>query len=74
MTKMNEENLTNAEHNLSRSFQVGLDPRVFDKKNPVSVTGPDNVVRDIKDFNEAGFQPLLLKNLVDAGFNSPTTI
>ena len=76
MMKMNEENRNNIEHSPSRSLKVRLDPRVFDRNMAVSVRGPDGVVKvkDIKDFNEAGFQPLLLKNLVEAGYNVPTTV
>ena len=72
---MNEENRNNTEHiPPSRRSQVGLDPRVFDKNTPVYVSGPDNLVKGIKDFNEACFHPLLLKNLVEAGYDSPTTV
>ena len=55
------------DHDTSPGHQVKIYPRV------VSVSG-DNVVKDIKDFNEAGFQPLLMKNLSEAGYKTPTPV
>ena len=73
---MNQEKWNNSDQCQSRSSLIQIDPRVFDKNTPVCVSPSDNdnVVKDIKAFDEAGFQPLLLKNLAEAGYNIPTTV
>ena len=70
---MTQEKQNDPDHDPSPCPQVKIDPRVFNKNTAVPVIG-DYVVKDMKGFNEAGFQPLLLKNLADAGYDNPTGV
>ena len=68
-----QEKQNDPDHDPSHGPQVKIDLRVFNRNTGESVTG-DYVVKDMKGFNETGFQPLLLKNLADAGYDIPTTV